>query len=66
VRLSKQFIGIAVAVAFAACMATTGPASAIPSGTQVEFKIQTLTDDAISFRSYAVAVIAEEIVYFGL
>ncbi len=65
-RLSKQFIGIAVAAAFAASMATTGTAFALPSGTQVEFKIQTLTDDAISFRSYAVAVIAEEIVYFGL
>jgi hypothetical protein len=64
--LSKQIVGIAVAVAFAFGLATTGTAFALPSGTQVEFKVQTLADDALSFRAYAVAVVAEEFIYFGL
>ncbi len=65
-RLSKQIFGIAVAVAFAFGPATTAPALAVPSGTQVEFKVKTIADDAFEVRSYVIAVVAEEIGFFGL
>ncbi len=65
-RLSKQFIGIAVAVAFAFGLAATGTAFALPTGTQVEFKLTTLEADAMSFRTYAIEIIVEEYAYFGL
>ncbi len=65
-RLSKQIIGIAVAVAFVFGLATTGTAYALPTGTQVEFKLSTIEDEALSFRTYAIEVIVEEYRYFGL
>ncbi len=64
-RLSKQIIGIAVAVAFAFGLATTGTASALPNGTQVEFNIRTINDDTQEFREY-VATVAFEFLWCEL
>ena len=60
-RLSKQFIGIAVAVAFATGLATTETAFAVPSGTQIEYKGKSVTAGVDAWRTYVVAMLLSEL-----
>ncbi len=67
-RLSKQFIGIAVAVAFATGLATTETVFALPSGTQIEYKeVSAKTTIAVrAMRAFAVELVLGELLAAGL
>jgi len=63
VRLSKQVIGFAVAVAFATGWATTASALAFPNGTQIEYKqvSANTTMAARAIRTFAFELVLGEL-----